>query len=266
MIIAANQNGLCNRLKALLSVMHLSQTLNTDYGIYWEIDKKRTGIQCKWGDLFENNIDTDSALCGFAHRVYDSWRFAIDKKQYSDETNQQLGKLFKGKIDFQYEKAPLEIVNIYRSLFAHLIPIEYVVNENEKMFYKIIGSNCLHGIHIRSWGDSLPNKKECWKEGMKGFNINNQIKFVESIYPQRVFVACDNEKYLKILIDKFGDRIICRQKRKGFPGSKEQLQDALIDLYSLRLCSYLVLSYYSTFSDLAWCISYRNKPTILGSK
>ena len=247
MMIACNQNGLANRLKALLSVMHLSPN---DYGIYWP--KGDTVLQCRWHDLFENDIETTTRV---GSRIYDSWRFAIDRNQYTKETNQELDKLFKGKIDFQYEKTPVELQKIYSKLREKLIPVKYVRDEVKKY---INFSNSI-SVHVRSWGDSLPNKKPHWVEGMQGFKIENFInemkKYTDSC---KFFVACDNDRYLKILINAIGeDRIFYRPKRQGKPGGKEQIQDALIDMLLLSMNRQLIGSYRSTFTDLAWhCHSY----------
>ena len=239
MIIAHHKHGLSNRIKCLVSCMHK----DPEHRIYWP---REGGLLCGFNDLFENDLEVSEIPPGVD--VYKSWRFVPNRYD----------------IDLNYSYKHMKLRYELSVLLNTLIPVEYIRSEVEEWTNKI--TNTI-GVHVRSWGDKSPNQKPHWHEGMNGFDIQNFINTMEQFPECKFFIGTDNFKYLYILQEHFGDKIIHRPQRAGTPGGVEFTQDALIEQLILSKCNAFIGTRKSTFSELIWywggC---RVCPIILGKR
>ncbi len=250
MIIAHNTHGLCNRIKNYVG----ARLRDDEVRIRWE---KADSILCDFNDLFENDITTKQRIPRLEYNKCDFYTPGnkVDIGSFTWREIKNYGKKYPNKT------ARKRIVAILKEL----IPVEYVRAETE--WESMVFDKNTVSVHIRSWGDNSPNKKDCWKEGINGFHIEHFINEMRKHINCMFFVASDNDKYIDILKEEFPKRIWYREKRVCKPGGKQFMQDALIDLYSLAKNSILIGSRKSTFSEVAWYLSgCKATPIILGGK
>lgn len=222
MIISAQNQGLCNRLKALLAAMRIDD----DYRIHWKL---RNFLNCPFNELFKNKIAVDGIPKGFIavhdgskalrykitnkarknikNKLYLHWQFPIFESDGLDKP-----------VDFLYEKTPEVIKKAYLRLIPKLIPVDYVKNTVEKYLPMV---KELSVIHVRSnWGG---NRRE--------FDLQRIYNFIEQEGQENTYITCDLQKTFNTIRAKYPKVKFARKRvvleDKGVLG----IQDALVDVF-----------------------------------
>jgi hypothetical protein len=255
MIISYNQGGLCNRIKSWISCQRYSVENNLSYKIIWKVienyDSNNHILNCKFKDLFQNDVELnfnpkekiirynlpDFIIIDNDNLPHNFSKFKSNcKKQFVPKDK------FKRNIDFEYLRIPDNVIQNYLPYFQNikLIPeLDQKINE----FCKNFNSNTI-SLHIRSW--NLPNE-----EGRKNLlNINKIKKKLKTLNQKQIFLVTDNNK----LISEFSEFNIITYPRKSKidRNSTLSIQEDLIELYLLSKNKTMILSHFSTFSEVAW--------------
>lgn len=271
------QHGLCNRIRALLSGLLLSKISKRKFVLIWEKDYH---CDCYFNDLFDRS--------GFD--VYSSTDILNDNNNifiYNYMENEDNPAKTK-KINYNLP------TDIYIKTAYVLVHPELKWKEENKIFKKLIIKkdiyrkivefkkkfnikNCL-GIHIRSQLPSEQNeydhpqnwKKDSHEKILHWRSLSSLDRFMallDKLMKRKslviFFVATDEEKNIKILQEKYKERIYF-VNRTVFDRSKEQIQYALIDLILLSNCHEIFGSYWSSFSEVAHRLSGKEKISYSG--
>lgn len=252
-IISANQSGLCNRLKCLVSSMMLADKASRGLILYWP---ENNNCYCRFSDLFENQI-IEIGRKNFARiqaRVYldkrytiiNSWRLLVLPNSLSTNF---IGEdyLINDCIDFKFEQIPLSMRNIFLIYINKFIPTEFIRREVEN-FSKLFDEYTV-SIAIRSYFYE--------KDIVHNFKIEKVYEAMDKLNDSNFFVSCDSYVILEKIFKRYGKRVIYYpQGATGNPRySKEGMQNALIRLLLLSKNRNLKISLGSTFSEMAWWFS-----------
>lgn len=243
MIISSQNQGLCNRLKALLAAMRIDD----DYRIHWKL---RKFLNCPFNDLFKNDITIEKKFVDRAtpvHRDSKEERFRITKKAIKTIKIKMYRHwqfpVFEsdgidGPVDFLYEKTPEVIKKAYLRLIPKLIPVDYVKNTVER--YRPMVKE-LSVIHVRS----------NWGGGRREFDINRIFKFIEQEGQENVYITCDLQSTFNMIRGKYPKVKFARKRVALEDKNVKGIQDALVDVYLGGLGK----KFYPTigsFSELMW--------------
>ncbi|MEI8348667.1 MAG: hypothetical protein WCI77_00800 [Candidatus Omnitrophota bacterium] len=257
-IIAYAHGGISNRIKCVVSALRWANALKREVALYWPKDYT---CNCAFQDLFENKITEIGSdvyenfekhrFFSFFHNKYtlmDTWRLLVFGKElrrgFGNVYPKALGESGGGSIDLEYERVPEAIREKFLIYFNNFVPVTYVrdqVNIFSQRFNKSTVS-----VAIRTWVDSG------WRS--KLFDINEFYRIMDTFPDANFFVTSDSSEIVRILAEKYNDRIIYYPKRtaNGDRSSVEGVQDTLIDLLLASKNKFLVGSHLSTFSEVAW--------------
>jgi len=252
-------SGLCNRLNCIISATHGGEIMNREVLIYWP-----RGYNC---DIHLNElINIDNV------REIESKEFKRAKKKLTIH-------------DYSFKEIPLEeFVILSTSKFVHFpmkgFKNKEVIKKNLKKIHpkeeivkkidelnKIYNFNELVGIHLRK-GD--------WEYTSYGImnisseeNFEEEIKKILKINPSQKFLLCTGSKKTECkFIKKFGNKIIVIPKHSqefidpNYKGGPIQIKEALIDLMSLSKTKFILGTWGSSFTEMAWRISGNSKQKI----
>ncbi len=234
MLITSNKRGLCNVIKALVSM--LRQDLNGK--IYW---RNKGMLQCKFSDLFTNDLEIHSIPKGFPkkNRV-GGWRFYISKE---DKNMLPPGMKY---IDFEYERIPVEIKEKIMRTVKILQPTAEISKEVELFSNKFDKKTV--SVHVRNW---VGGGGKARRERHSRFRIEEYFKVLDKMSDKHFFVASDSVKMIEQLVQRYGkERISFRSHPLNF--SREGSTSALIDVLLLSKNKIIVGSHHSTFTEMAW--------------
>lgn len=250
-IIAVTRGGLCNRIKCLVSAMRIAEKQSKTLILFWPADDD---CACRFSDLFENKISeiTQGELqqlikrtdFGQTYRICDTWRLltlAQDKlpKNFSRAYISEEGN----SIDFEYGRIPLSVRNDILKYLFQLAPNKYIIEKTDE-FCKKFDDHTI-AVNIRSWET---------EERSVLFDIRNVYKVMDKERKGAFFIVCDSPAVLEQVKSRYKERALV-YPRRTFPGDRksvEGIQDALIELLLLAKNKNLIVSYLSTFSEMAW--------------
>lgn len=250
MVVSITDSGMGNRIKSLISVMRLDD----NYRVVWPINRFGNN---KFNDLFENNIAIDQVPKGVETR-FSPYFLLLDSdgieegfsKPHYDHKHQNYKVINNGKsIDWQYNKIPDNIKEIYVNNINKLIPIKYIRDEVEK-FSSNFDDNTV-SVQLRTWKDA-PNRAPM-------FDKESFIKHMDNLPESNFFLSSDDQSIIDELSKRYPNRVTFYQKRitNYEPGSidstkKEFGQDCLIDMLLLGKNNMIIGSHISSFVECAW--------------
>lgn len=252
-IISANQSGLGNRLKCLISSMMLADKTSKGLILYWP---ENNYCYCRFSDLFENQI-IEIARKNFIRiqaRIYldkrytiiQTWRLLVLPNSLS--TNFIEGDyLTNNWIDFKFEQIPLSVRNNFLIYINKLIPTEFIRREVEN-FSKLFDEHTV-SIAIRSYVYE--------KDVGCNFKIEKVYETMDKLSDSNFFVSCDSPVVLEKIVKRYGKRVIYYPQRTTGDHRcfKEGVQNTLIELLLLSKNRNLKISPGSSFSEMAWWFS-----------
>lgn len=250
-IIASARGGLCNRIKCLVSAMRIAESQAKMLILFWPSDGD---CACNFLDLFENKIsqinqDELSQLIkktdfDQVYQICDTWRL-LSLPQ--DELPRNFSRAYISEtgdnIDFEYGRIPIAVRQDILKYLFRLTPNNYITEKVAEFCRKF--DNDTTGVQIRSW--------ETEKRSAL-FDIRNVYQVLDKKRKGDFFIVCDSMQILKQVESRYKERVLVYPRRTfaGDRKSTEGIQDAFIELLLLAKNKYLIASYLSTFSEMAW--------------
>jgi len=239
MWIATNPNGLCNRIKCIISVL----CIDAGAKVWWPRNKVAS---CDFSDLFSNNMSLDEILPNA--KVYKHWFFAISEEMI------QLDPWQGGPLDFQFAIVEPSSRWAILDAISKLKPQQKLLNR-AKEFSDLFPDECV-AVQVRSWPEYPPGTPRGDK-----FDINKYFEVLDTL-PGMFFVTSDSEVCVEQLTKRYGkDRIFStkysthfgdRQSAFGDRQSAIGMQDIFVDFLIASKCNHIIGSNKSTFTEMCW--------------
>lgn len=270
------QNGICNRLLPLMSVLRFARTSNRKIICYWGSNPGRGWPEynghCDFLELFYpldkvrflSRSDFSKNLMGKNCAFYDfEWTgypdYIVDPyvdtdiviyncvhTMYSKEDG---GSYNTRDIGFT-ELSPsfCKMLSSYRTFFRELKPLDSIQKRIDDI--KATFSDKMIGIHLRRTDGGFAGKN-WWYTDMA---LVERVRcWVDDGYS--IFIASDHPRYETM----FGTKNIIFNKQDGkYNNDKVNTINAVIDLYLLSHCSTIIGTYDSTFSIVSYLLSERS--------
>jgi hypothetical protein len=255
MIISTNEGGLANRIKSWVSAMRIADDLNIECKVYWKIISNYNNhshiLNCKFIDIFSNNsefkkITTKNIQRYNSHclKVFDSDNIPKNFSKFTSNCKRKFSKNDpqNRNFDFEYLRIPENVIQNYLPYFKN---IKLHPNLEKKVFEfsKNFDQNTI-SLHIRSW--CLRNE-----ESRQSLHSIKKIKDEMNKYPNKKFflVSDDNE-----MSNNFKEYNILKFPRisKIERTNTLSIQEDLIELFLLSKNLNMILSHFSTYSEVAW--------------
>ena len=258
--------GLANKIKWWVSSMRIRDYYNLPIKYFWV-----NGIHlsnCDFNDLFDNKIERINDKSVFQNEskyiFNEGWRLYlfendIDKnfsKVYPIKSN-DIKKLkihnigpFNGEcIDFEYNRIPKNIIDIYLKYFKSIIPNKNIQNIVENFISKYIDNDVI-GVHIRRTDHMKKNDRNTHTDEKYFVEMN---KILEDNPNIKFFICTDCILTQKRFIKKYPNCIYYKKRDNlNIRNTKTAIQDAFIDILILSKLKYLLVSPKSTFTEVAW--------------
>lgn len=246
MIVVANNAGLGNKLKNVVSALRKGHLTNDTVHVNFDHQHLFTYVQCV--DRPKQEVEMMST---WRLELLDSDRekpilvapndmlIIHDKNQYHIDHEM---------IDFQYDNISPVLRDNFIQYFM-LIHFNPLITEGVSRFCSEHDIADKVGVHIRTWADA-PDR----------YNLLHDIDiFIESM-DQRdgsgFFVSADHESALQILKSRYGNRIISAPKASiqhvALSNDPQTAVDSLVDMLILSKCKSIIGTYQSTFTECAW--------------
>lgn len=268
-IISINPGGISNRIKCLISLLRLSKKYNRNLILYWP---RNHTCGAKFSDLYSNSFEeikkdflnsldkkevefydgNTSEIPNSPHRyiISDTWRFVFSpnelEKNFAIERPTKNGS----GIDHEFNRIPKKTRNKILKYLKLLKP-KKEIQKKINNFSKKYNLKKMVGVHIRR-GDYMYGKEGLGKvssddkffEEMKRISVKNpKIQF---------FLCTDCGDTEKKYIEEFGKKIVIFPKTTRVRTSIKATQEGLIDLILLSKTKYILGTYFSTFTEIAW--------------
>lgn len=238
--------GICNRIKRLFSALRFNVNWEKPLDVYWSLGEltnrpfyelfkfdlyEFNEIPCKVKINKEDEYDVGSDIV---------WRLKVKDGELPDGFTKAYPKDDNSKeyIDFEYERIPLNVLQIYMKYFNALRPSDQVQSRIESVR---LPENCV-SVHLR------PGRY--WNEYGRG-NRDSIAPYIDEMkkLPEDTsfFLAAANEVFAEQVRREFPGRII-ELPNKDF----QDAIDAVAELYLLGKTKVLLATGASTFSEVAW--------------
>lgn len=281
MIYLIAKGGLCNRMRAIDSMLSLCKRYNRDLIIIWGENKD---LNCAFNDLFMPLTSE-----GFKLQIVNTHRFQFVPKKgiiripimgylapgvkiNKRISNSTLAKLYSSKDHIGdvssiresdaifYSKTEPIVASIFESnQGSYLLESCYRLcpNENnytsfqpvssilQKIDRKVSEFNNTIGLHIRRTDHDLSSKFSTTDKFVKIIH-----KTLKSRPEKTFFLSSDSNQTKQRLINEFGDKIIANNFTVYNRNNCEAIKDAMLDLYCLSKTEKIYGSYWSSFSQV----------------
>jgi len=268
-IVSANEAGLCNRIRVWVSVTRLGEKLSRKVLVFWP-----KNIQCwsNFSDLFENKTkiisegelrkilksDVKKYIGNFdgkdgSHKyiLFDRWRFVL----FPGEIPKGFAKMNPSEdgasIDFELDRIPSKVKKDFIRVLKKLRPKKSIKKAAEGFAKKYDLENFV-GVHIRRGNDYKYSP-------ISMGNISSDERFIKRMKwlvkknPKTIFFLCtDSEDTEKKFRRIFKNKIVSFPKTNRYRNSTVATQEALIDILLLSKAKYIIGTFPSTFSEMAW--------------
>jgi hypothetical protein len=136
------------------------------------------------------------------------------------------------------------------SHFIALHPIDTVTQAVDEIAAKFRGR--IVGVHVRRGdfaGQLLRN------HNLKLPALGRYFAYLDK-WRGTIFLATDGgDEVVGRFRDRYGDRLLIYPRRCPGRNTPQAVQEALVDVYLLQRCQAIIGTRYSSFSELAWCIT-----------
>lgn len=261
--------GLGNRINSLVGDLFLFDTYYSNsskqFNIYWPIIKDR--FEELFDLVFENDkweinvIDTiDKTKFFFDAKICENNKYIKNPNGFttliSDRSLLQginsYYHLFDNTIYYSYDKTPDIFIKRYLKYLNMLVPkknITKIVNDYwNNVCANGYSMNNIVGVHIRR-GDF-----DKYKERRVDINrFINTMKQIKNNNPSVVFyLSTDCDKTYQLIENTFNSKNVITFEHAQDSKEHSDFKTALICLLILSKCKHLVLTNFSTYSQLAW--------------
>lgn len=251
-LVIVPENGIGNRLQAILSTQILAQRQGWNVQVDWQ--PNRESCHCHLTDLFEENpgcpaysvnLCPTGAVC-LLERLEQN---RIDTLEDLMETHPMV--CVRSYVQFHDSSTSWQEHRLAMlGMFDHWKPAHSIAHQILEPDPDVIG------VHIRGT-DSI----RCICFTPLALYIQFIISQLEHSPHSRFFVCSDEHSSVHILRQRFGDgRILTYNHAPANRITMEGIQHALIEFLTLARCRLICASYYSSFADLAVVLG--NKPSV----
>jgi hypothetical protein len=260
MITLEPMGGLANRMRVIASGLNLINNSNRELHVIWNLNED---LNCEFNVLFMP-IDRVSIIEKerkyiFAHHSFNPVFYKKIKAHFRNkllsidyfinEMDLLTGRVSNGFI----EKTAKRNKNIYLKTTQRFASIEEELSQfrPSESIQNLINqqvskyNNSAIGVHIRRTDNYISISKSPVSLFIN--KIDEELKRNKDV---KFYLATDDLKVEKELIDKFGSAIIVRKKVLN-RNETEGIIDALIDMYCLSKTRYIYGSYWSSFSRMS---------------
>jgi hypothetical protein len=290
-IIIFTHSGLNNRLLPLISGFRAAEILNRQLLVYWSDTPRRTGMRyhgnsgLRFNDLFENPVDEvslDEINDLEGAKWFTDWR-GLDCSKWPQPAGFNVknpevitGDTIPGNIDDEvivvrtsrlfgvegdnpgldylnntkcsYLSAP-QIVSDLRSYAALLKPVKEISGIIEEHKH-VLGKHML-GLHIRKTDFRKYRSFKYENEHIAQLAEARVLQYG----PEKIYLSTDCIKTEGWFKEYFGSQLLTYNDVRKFENSDAGTKHALVDLYLLSKCQWILGTIHSTFSVGAWLLS-----------
>lgn len=275
--------GLCNRIRAMDSIISLSIEYGHQVTILWVQNEK---CNCPYSSLFKTPENADIkiievkdtleinkvyVLDNYEELIYENFKalfptvrlddFLLNKELSSDynwkfhngiKSSEEIDALFIKKIKLKLKKILVKkniyITSCYRlsplkNKYNFFLPLDEIVKKVDAITIKF--KNTI-GIHIRRTDHLVSKKYSALKKFEQEMDKNYMLDDSTTFY-----LSTDCQETKNQLVSKFKKRIIVQQINSYDRNDKTAIQEALVDLLALSKSKKIIGSYLSSFTDMA---------------
>ncbi len=279
MIYIVPELGLCNRIRVVESAISLATLRQDDLIILWKVN---SDLGARFEDLFNPiellnikvrvvNIFTSFNSIGFLNK----FTCGIDKLFRPENIKQEdISKadalkaydkmaldFFEGKDSYYKYKGDIEsfwlrkrkkslFINTYSRFCGSFVSnfSAFEISREVQLLFNSINhdfNNYTLGIHIRRTDNKEAINKSTTEKFVKAIDLE-----MSNGVEKKIYLATDSIDEKKYFMDRYGDKIITIEMNLNRFDVKG-MQYALLDLYCLSLCSKLIGSYFSSFTEVS---------------
>jgi hypothetical protein len=275
--------GLCNRIRAMDSIISLAIDYGHKVTVLWVQNEK---CNCPYSSLFKPPENTDIKIVEVKHELEITKVYALDNYEESIHENfkiifptvhlddfllnkelssvynwklyngikssEEIDALFIKKIDLKLKKLlakeTIYITSCYRlsplkNKYTFFKPIDKIVKKVDAITIKF---NNTIGVHIRRT-DHIVSKKY---SALKKFELE-MGKYILQEDSTTFYLSTDCKETKNQLVSKFKNRIIKQEINSYDRNDKTAIKEALVDLLALSKSKKIIGSYLSSFTDMA---------------
>ena len=145
-------------------------------------------------------------------------------------------------IDMEYNRIPEPLKNEYRKIFSELRISDHILEAADNAVENY--EDDVVAVHIRTW--NTRTQEEDFKRYEKLFSMPSYLKELDNLPDRRFFVATDDQDVVRFLKERYGaNRILTQSTGKPY-------LDTIVDLLLLAKSNKMILTPFSTFSEVAW--------------
>jgi len=145
-------------------------------------------------------------------------------------------------IDMEYNRIPEPLKSEYSRIFSELRIADHILEVVDKASNNFDGDTV--SVHIRTW--NTQTQDEDFKRHKKLFSMESYLAELDKYSDRKFYVATDDQNVIKTLKERYGDnRILTHTTGKPY-------LDTIVDLLLLAKSDKMVLTPFSTFSEVAW--------------
>jgi len=268
-IVVGSENGLCNRLKVIVSGMAFAKKSGRALECWWP---RKPACNCSFEDLFSNDLNVKNVSSeefkspkwiAFSHNdpLYDPNNFPFDPLSSKESVLYLKGvNFFTNPPKFPAHK---ELQQMERHFFETLTPknslLDQINSFAEKNFVtKMLGMHIRRGDFFKYCPGKIVPTQSYFTYADDFLKRNPSGKIFLSTDDGAPFPYCAHsipsknyENIKKQFIKKYGEKVIFTSPRSINRNDKEAIEDALIDLYLLRKTDEFVGTKASSFSGVA---------------
>ncbi len=250
------KEGLCNRLRAMVSGINIAKRLGARCVIYWN---KTRNCNCRFRDLFEEPhfrdvsvVENRSVLhaIGYKRNLHIPTllqKMHYDNAIYNFNWNSGESDIFTLIKPTDEKLLLVSCHQMYKldgiNRGGVLIPIKRLQERMNEVIDGFGGHTV--GIHLRGTDNAISRERSPFSAF-----IDRMDKELDSDLNTKFYLATDEAEYKELLAKRYGARVITSPLVLN-RSSLEGMKDALVDLYCLSCTDYIVGSYYSSYSEIA---------------
>lgn len=238
-LIVEAHGGLCNRIRVLISASYLAERYGRELVLCW---RPSPACGARFADLFTNPMTETDVLPEHPPAHKGSSPDALARAIASPEPVVCVSECHWLVADVDERKSAAH--------FVALRPIDAVIQAVDNIAARFRGRTI--GVHVRR-GDFGRHLLRC--HNLKLPALDRYFAYLDN-WRSTIFLATDGgEEVVGRFRDRYGDRLVIPPQRAPGRNTPQAIQEALVDVYLLQRCQAVVGTRYSSFSQLAWCIT-----------
>ena len=238
-LIIEVREGLCNRLRVLISASYLAERFSRELVLCW---RPNHSCGARFRDLFTNPMTETDALPEYPLPHKGSSRDVLARAIQSPEPVVCVSECHWLVADKDQRKCV--------SHFIKLHPVNTVTQVVDEFAAKFCGHTV--GVHVRR-GDFAGQLSR--NHNLKLPALGRYFSYLDK-WRGTIFLATDGgEEVVEAFRDRYSDRLLIYSKHCPGRNTPQAVQEALVDMYLLQRCQAIIGTRYSSFSELAWCIT-----------